>query len=159
MHRTIFFLLAAFFLAIVPASSQDIAAVSDSLTTDSVQAELPFRVTLYSPDAHITLAIDLYEESVNVPGYEFFGPTFGYMRGDARQWMYGVWFVLSAEIKENKAILRMSNDSGAASQDVELRIMPDGTYAYRALGTNEVSRAEGRKLKKIQTKMTFVKQQ
>ena len=64
MHRTIFFLLAAFFLAIVPASSQDIAAVSDSLTTDSVQAELPFRVTLYSPDAHITLALDLYEESV-----------------------------------------------------------------------------------------------
>lgn len=159
MHRTIFFLLSALFFTIIPASAQDITAVSDTLQADSVQADRPFRVTLYSPDAHITLALDLYEESVNVPGYEFFGPTFGYMRGDARQWMYGVWFVLSAEIKENKAILRMSNDSGAASQDVELRIMPDGTYAYRALGTNEVSRAEGRKLKKIQTKMTFIKQQ
>lgn len=159
MHRTIFFLLSALFFTIIPASAQDITAVSDTLQADSVQADRPFRVTLYSPDAHITLAIDLYEESVNVPGYEFFGPTFGYMRGDARQWMYGVWFVLSAEIEDNKAILRMSNDSGAASQDVELRILPDGTYAYRALGTNEVSRAEGRKLKKIQTKMTFIKQQ
>ena len=44
-------------------------------------ARSPFKCTLYDRENKIYLHLDLYEESINVPGMEMFGPMNGYMNG------------------------------------------------------------------------------
>ncbi|MBR1732387.1 MAG: hypothetical protein IJ729_01395, partial [Alloprevotella sp.] len=103
----------------------------------------------------ITIRLDLYEESLEVPDYPFLGKTVGYMLGDTQERLYGTWFLLSHKIKENKAVLRMSNDIGSDAQTIEFTYLPDGSFTYRATGGNEVKRAVRRKLYKVVPEMVF----
>ena len=77
----------------------------------AIHAGKPWKLSLIDPKEKITLDIDLYEESIEVPGMEMFGPMNGYLGGN----IYGVWTVTSFQIKKDKAILRLSNDLGLFS--------------------------------------------
>ena len=59
------------------------------LCTGLTTARSPFKCTLYDRENKIYLHLDLYEESINVPGMEMFGPMNGYMNGN----VYGIWMV------------------------------------------------------------------
>lgn len=97
-------------------------------------------------ELNIKLALNLYEADIEVPGLGFLGPTNGYMSGSG---IYGVWIVVGHQIIEKgKATLRLSVDTGADSQSVELRQVSDSIVSYRAIGTNYVKKARGRKLVK-----------
>ena len=72
------------------------------------------------------LHLDLYEESVNVPGMEMFGPMNGYMNGN----VYGIWMITSSKIENEKtATFRLSNDLGSETQEVKLTVENDSTYS------------------------------
>ena len=73
----------------------------------------PWKVQLFASKEKITLDINLYEETIDVPGMEMFGPMNGYLGGE----IYGVWAITSFNIKKNKAILRLSNDLGSETQE------------------------------------------
>lgn len=105
------------------------------------------------PTEKITLDIDLYEESIEVPDMEMFGPMNGYLGGN----IYGVWTVTSFQIKKDKAILRLSNDMGSETQEAELSQTSDSTYTLKLLGSTVVKRAEGRKLHKITPTLKMIK--
>ena len=77
----------------------------------AIHAGKPWKLSLTDPKEKITLDIDLYEESIEVPDMEMFGPMNGYLGGN----IYGVWTVTSFQIKKDKAILRLSNDLGLFS--------------------------------------------
>ncbi len=80
-------------------------------------ARSPFKCTLYDRENKIYLHLDLYEESVNVPGMEMFGPMNGYMNGN----VYGIWMITSSKIENEKtATFRLSNDLGSETQEVKL---------------------------------------
>jgi hypothetical protein len=116
------------------------------LTISSVlYAGRPWKMESVDPQEKVTLTIDLYEESVEVPGMEMFGLMNGYLGGN----IYGVWPVTSFRIKGNRAILRLSNDLGSETQEAELVQTSDSTYMLELKGSVVVKRAVGRKLVKI----------
>ena len=114
----------------------------------------PWKLNLTSPEEKINLHIDLYEESIEVPGLEAFGPMNGYLDGN----IYGVWYVVGFDIKDDQhATLTIANDLGSEDQKLTLTQNPDSTYQLKFLGYNAVKRAQGKKLVKIPGELKMVK--
>ena len=119
----------------------------------AVHAGKPWKLSLTDPKENITLDIDLYEESIEVPDMEMFGPMNGYLGGN----IYGVWTVTSFQIKKDKAILRLSNDMGSETQEAELTQTSDSTYTPNLLGSTAVKRAAGPELPKLTPTLKMIK--
>lgn len=118
----------------------------------ALHAQGPWKLKLHCLEENIILNIDLYEESVKVPGMEMFGPMNGYLGGN----IYGVWSVTSFKIQNDKtATLRLSNDLGSETQKVTLTLQSDSTYTLRFDGTNVVKRVVGNKLVKIPSEFSM----
>ncbi len=121
------------------------------LSTLSLMAQRPFEGHFYCKEVGVNLFLNLYEESLEAPGFSFLGKMHGYMRDG----IYGTWMVTKCSIKKNTATIRFSNDIGSDSQDIVLKLLPDSTYSYHAVGDNAIRRAEGRKLVKVTGDMVF----
>ncbi|MBR5395143.1 MAG: hypothetical protein IK144_08695 [Bacteroidaceae bacterium] len=118
-------------------------------------AEGPWKIHLHCPEEKIDLRLDLYEESIEVPGLEAFGPMNGYMDGN----IYGVWYVVSFDIKDDKhATVTIANDLGSEDQKLTLAQTSDSTYQLKFLGYNTVKRAQGKKLVKIPSELIMKRQ-
>lgn len=118
-------------------------------------AQRPFKCNLYDLENKINLHIDLYEESINVPGMEMFGPMNGYMNGN----VYGIWMVTSCKVEDEKtATLRLSNDLGSETQQVRLTVENDSTYQFEQEDGAVIKKVVNRKLVKIPKKLTFIRQ-
>ena len=113
----------------------------------------PWKFRLTSPEEKVNLTIDLYEESIEVPGMEAFGPMNGYMDGN----IYGVWYVVGFDIKDDRqASLTIANDLGSEDQRLSLTQTSDSTFLLKFQGYNAVKRAQGKKLVKIPSEMKMV---
>ena len=122
-----------------------------SLLSLTAMAAEPWRLRLENKEERTTLKLDLYEESVDVPGMELLGPMNGHLGG---QGVYGVWMVTSFNINdEATATLRLSNDQGSETQSVRLTQQTDSTYLMELQGGVVVKRAVNRKLVKIPSKI------
>lgn len=112
----------------------------------SALAQGPWKLSLHCPEENVHLYLDLYDETINVPGMDMFGPMNGYLGGN----IYGVWSVTSFKIQDDKvATLRLSNDLGSETQKATLTQQSDSLYILRFDGLNVVKRAIGKKLVKI----------
>ena len=119
-----------------------------------LHAENPWKLQLHCPEEKIDLRLDLYEESIEVPGLEAFGPMNGYLDGN----IYGVWYVVGFDIKDDKhATVTIANDLGSEDQKLTLTQTSDSTYQLKFLGYNAVKRAQGKKLVKIPSEMKMIK--
>lgn len=139
--------------AFVPGQNECRSSESDSVVPTQV-----FKGRFYCKETRVSLILDLYESSVKIPGYDFFGLTNGYMRGNTNADLYGIWMLTDFKIKDNTATLRFSNDMGSDSQTIELTAQADGTFRYKTKDGNEVRKAVKRKLVKIADTMTFIRQ-
>lgn len=99
--------------------------------------------------------LDLYEESLTAPGFDFLGPMHGYMKDG----IYGTWMITKCSCKGNKATLRFSNDIGSDSQDIEFTQQKDGTYSYHAINGNVIKKAVGTRLVRFAADMIFTKKE
>lgn len=113
----------------------------------------PFKGRFFCKETGINLYLDLYEESLSVPGFGFLGKMNGYMNGN----IYGTWMLVSFKIDGPTALLRFSNDIGSDSQDIEFTQVSDSLFTYHAKGGNAIRRAVGRTLVKVTGDMQFVK--
>lgn len=128
-------------------------AVALAIATASI-GQRPWKVNLQQPEEGINLRLDLYEESIEVPTLEAFGPMNGYLSGN----IYGVWYVVGFDIKDDKHVtLTIANDLGSEDQKLTLTQTSDSTYQLRFLGYNAVKRAQGKKLVKIPTEFVMKK--
>lgn len=110
-----------------------------------------FKVSLSCKEENLHLTIDLYEESINVPGMEMFGPMHGYLNGN----VYGIWTITSSKIiNENNALIRLSNDQGSETQEVKLTKNND-QYIFEQVDGVSIKKVVGRKLVKIPKKLIF----
>ena len=113
----------------------------------------PWRLNLVCPEERIHRKLNLYEENIEVPGLEAFGPMNGYMDGN----IYGVWYVVGFDIKDDKhATITIANDLGSEDQKLTLTQNADSTYQLKFLGYNAVKRAQGKKLIKIPSEFKMV---
>ena len=121
----------------------------------SAQEVTPLKGSFFCKETNVSLHIDSEEESIAVPGYSFLGNTHGYLSGRG---VYGMWIITKVENAKGGLRIRMSNDTGADAQTVDLRTEGDSILTYKAIGTNNVKKAVGRKLVKITDTMTFRRQ-
>ena len=118
--------------------------------------EQPWKLQLTSPEEKVNLTLDLYEESIEVPGFEAFGPMNGYMDGN----IYGVWYVVGFDIKDDRqATVTIANELGSEDQKLTLTKNSDSTYQLKFLGYNAVKRAQGKKLVKIPSEMKMIRKE
>lgn len=135
-----------------------IALLSSCLLPVRVEAQAlrPLEGVFENKEAKLTLHLNAYEETVEVPGMSYLGSLHGYLEGRG---VYGTWFVTSCKILEDEvpvtAELRLSNDLGADSQTLRFTAATDSTYIYKAIGGNAIRKAVGRKLVKIDGQYTF----
>ena len=116
----------------------------------------PWKLQLHCPEEKIDLKLDLYEESIEVPGLEAFGPMNGYMDGN----IYGVWYVVGFDIKDDQhATITIANDLGSEDQKLTLTQNADSTYQLKFLGYNAVKRAQGKKLVKIPSEFKMIRKE
>lgn len=132
-----------------------IAALVWSVTA-SAQASL-FKGTFVSEETGIQLHLDLEEETIEVPGLSFIGPTHGYLDGKTNNHVYGTWMLVKFSVEGNKAKLRFTNDIGSDSQDIVLVYNDDDKIDYNTTGGNCIRKVENRKLVKTQSSTTLHK--
>lgn len=117
----------------------------------ATMAQQAFKGSLSCKEENLHLTIDLYEESINVPGMEMFGPMHGYLNGN----VYGIWSITSAKIvNATTALIRLSNDQGSETQEVKLT-KNDDQYIFEQVDGVCIKKVEGRKLVKIPKKLIF----
>lgn len=125
-----------------------VALLSTSLTAGNL-----FKGRFKNLENQLNLHIDLYEESLSVPGLEMFGPMHGYVNG---QGVYNVWYITKVELKgEDKAVIRVSNDLGSEAQAIELTFLNDSTLHFKQIEGNVIKKVVGKKLQKIPVEMTL----
>jgi len=116
------------------------------LGISAIYAHGPWKLKLCCPEEDIRLHLDLYEESIEVPGMEMFGPMNGYLGGN----IYGVWTITSYKIQDDKtATIKLSNDLGSETQKATITQQSDSIYTLHLDGTVVVKRVVDRKLVKI----------
>ena len=127
-------------------------AMGLTLTAQTPDGKEPWRVDLTSKEEGVRMKLDLYEESVDVPGMDLLGPMHGFLGGK----IYGVWMVTSFSIKnDSTAIIRFSNDLGSDTQECILKHKWDGSYQLELKGGVAVKKVVDRKLVKIKNLHTF----
>ena len=125
-----------------------VALLSTSLTAGNL-----FKGRFKNIENQLNLHIDLYEESLSVPGLEMFGPMHGYVNG---QGVYNLWYITKVELKgEDKAVIRVSNDLGSEAQAIELTFLNDSTLHFKQIEGNVIKKVVGKKLQKIPVEMTL----
>ncbi|MBO4907484.1 MAG: hypothetical protein J5486_10745 [Bacteroidaceae bacterium] len=119
-------------------------------------ASTPWKGRFISDSQPATLELDLYEESVDVPGMDIFGPMNGYLNGAG---IYGTWMVTSFQVEDDShATVRLSNDLGSETQEVELTLQGDTMLVFRQVKGAVIKRVEGKKLVKIPHVLEFRRQ-
>ncbi len=124
------------------------------LLSIALRAGEPWKLQLTNKEEQVDLKLDLYEESIDVPGMELFGPMNGYLTGKG---VYGTWMVTSFQIKNDKeATLRLSNDQGSETQAILLTWQNDSTYLMELQNGVVVKKVVNKKLVKIPGKITLL---
>lgn len=112
----------------------------------------PWKITLQNTELNLRMQIDLYEETVNVPSMDMFGPMNGYIAGS----LCNVWSLTSFKIKDDKtATLRFSNDLGSETQDCILTHENDSTYRLDLKGGVHLRKVVDRKYVKMPPTINF----
>lgn len=118
-----------------------------------LSAPEPWRGTFVSSSPRAKLCIDLYEESVNVPGMDLFGPMNGYLAGTD---VYGTWMVTSYKVIDHShASVRLSNDLGSETQAAELTLSGDTALVFRMVGSCVMKQRDGKRLIKLPQELNF----
>jgi len=122
----------------------------------TTRAAEPFRGTFVGEGIDIKLVVDLYEESVEVPGMEMFGNLNGYLKGKG---LYCTWYVSTIrECTDQKAIVHFSNDLGSETQAVEMTFENDSIMNLKEIDGAVFKKVVGKKLSKLPTTFKFKRQ-
>lgn len=127
-----------------------LATLLIALTLPSaLHAGEPFKGIFTAKELGLKMVIDLYAESIEVPGMEMFGPLNGYINGIG---LYRTWYVSKIrKCDDDKAVIHFSNDLGSETQAVELTLQGDSLLRFREIEGSVMKKAQGKKLVKIET--------
>lgn len=131
-----------------------IIAVAVVLSVVATAAE-PWKFKAENKEMGLIVEMDLYKESVEVPGYEWFGPLHGYIDGKG---IYGVWAVTSVKkVSDSEAVVHFSNDLGSETQTARLTWKSDSTLLLEQKGGTTFKRVANKKFVKLPADIVFEK--
>ena len=124
--------------SLLPASAQEIAK--------------PFRAYLYNNDYEVFMRLDLYNESITVPGQDLYGELPGYLGKKNNSFC---WLITSAKIDGNKAELQMINDYGSEDLTATLTAENDSLYVLKQVEGSTLKVPKDGKWQKLPSKLVF----
>lgn len=116
-------------------------------------AQDAFKGTWRCEALQATMLINLTEKNITLKDFEG-EQTYGYLKGE----LNGTWVILKVkELKDKKALVRMVSDIGYDAQDVEFRLLDDGTIEMRLVGDPIMKTIANRKYVKMPKVVVFKK--
>ena len=113
----------------------------------------PFRCYLYNSEYEVYLDIDLYEESINVPGNELYGQLPGYLGKKNNPFC---WPITAAKVKnEQTAELSLINDYGSEDLTATLTRENDSIYVLKQEKGSTLKVPKNGKWQKLPKSLSF----
>ena len=112
--RKLLFILIAYQFSLITCFAQ-----SDSTT---------FRAYLYNNEYEVYLRINFYEENIEVPGQELYGPLPGFLGKKNNSFC---WVITAAKVHDKTATLSLINDYGSEDLTATLTQQNDSTYILK----------------------------
>lgn len=107
----------------------------------------PFRAYLFNKEYEIFMQINFYEQNINIPGQELYGPLPGYLGKERNTFC---WVITSAKLKNDRtAELSFINDYGSEDFTARLTQLNDSTYELRHLDGSALKVPKNGKWQKI----------
>ena len=114
-----------------------------------------FRAYLYNKEYDTFLKLDFCNESISVPGQDFYSNLPGYIGKKANNF---IWVITSAEVNGNKAVMTMINDFGSEDLMASLTRENDSLYVFRQESGSALKLSLKGKWQKMPKKMEFIRQ-
>ena len=100
-----------------------------SLITSLAQSEQqPFRAYIYNNEYEVYMRINFYDEDIEVPGQELYGPLPGYLGKKHNSFC---WVITSVNVKGNTATFSLINDYGSEDLTATLTCQNDSIYILK----------------------------
>lgn len=122
------------------------------LSASAQQNSKPFRAYLYNNDYEVFMRLDLYGESITVPGQELYGELPGYLGKKHNSFC---WLITSFKIDGEKAELQMINDYGSEDLTATLTVENDSLYVLRQVEGSTLKVPKDGKWQKLPSKLVF----
>ena len=122
------------------------------LSASAQQNSKPFRANLYNNDYEVFMRLDLYGESITVPGQELYGELPGYLGKKHNSFC---WLITSSKIDGEKAELQMINDYGSEDLTATLTVENDSLYVLRQVEGSTLKVPKDGKWQKLPSKLVF----
>jgi len=119
------------------------------------QKAKPFRAYIINKEYEVYLKIDLYDESVIVPGQDLYGQLPGYLCKNNTSFC---WVITSSEIKEKTAKLSMINDYGSEDLIATLSVVNDSLYILKQIEGSTLKVPKNGKWQKLPKTLEFKRQ-
>lgn len=98
------------------------------------------------------MRLDLYDESITVPGQDLYGELPGYLGKKHNSFC---WLITSAKIDGNKAELQMINDYGSEDLTATLTAENDSLYVLKQVEGSTLKVPKEGKWQKLPSKLVF----
>ena len=122
------------------------------LSVSAQKADKPFRAYLYNNDYEVFMRLDLYSESITVPGQDLYGELPGYLGKKNNSFC---WLVTSSKIDGKTAELKMINDYGSEDLTATLTVENDSLYVLRQVEGSTLKVPKEGKWQKLPSKLVF----
>ncbi len=114
--------------------------------------EEPFRAYIVNNEYEVYLKIDLYDESIMVPGQDLYGQLPGYL---CKKNTSFCWVITSSEVKGKTATLSMINDYGSEDLTATLSVVNDSMYVLKQIDGNTLKVPKNGKWQKLPKTLEF----
>ena len=136
--KKLFLILIAFQMSLLSVSAQTTAK--------------PFRAYIYNNEYEVFMRLDLYGESITVPGQELYGE----LPGDLGKMHNSFcWLITSAKIDGHRAELQMINDYGSEDLTAMLTAENDSLYVLKQVEGSTLKVPKDGKWQKLPSKLVF----
>lgn len=129
-----------------------IACQISVLSASAQKMDKPFRAYIYNNEYEVFMRLDLYSESITVPGQELYGNLPGYL---GKRHNSFCWLITSTKIDGNTAELQMINDYGSEDLTARLTVEKDSLYVLRQVEGSTLKVPKEGKWQKLPKKMEF----
>jgi hypothetical protein len=129
-----------------------IACQISVLSASAQKTDKPFRAYIYNNEYEVFMRLDLYSESITVPGQELYGNLSGYL---GKRHNSFCWLITSAKIDGNTAELQMINDYGSEDLTARLTVEKDSLYVLRQVEGSTLKVPKEGKWQKLPSKLVF----
>jgi hypothetical protein len=125
-----------------------------SLAPSMAQSEgKPFQAHIVNKEYDVYMKINLYEEDIEVPGQELYGPLHGFLGKNHNSFC---WVITSAKVEGNMATISLINDYGSEDLTASLTLKNDSTYILKQMEGSTLKVPKNGKWQKLPKTLEFM---